>query len=358
MKTPSNHLISHMKTRAGQPPGHLHFAEENQHEPTLISLISYSENFYHKTIVENVADLPELLSSDAVHWVAVTGFGDVKVIEQLGQVLSIHPLLIEDIMNVEHFSKAEELNEQLFLTLNILTLENSGQPISKNHISFVLGGNYLVSFAQKPTDIFNTFVSRIENAIGKVRSRKNDYLFYRLTDIIVDNYFLLFEDFDERLEKMEDELMRNQSVNLASEIQGYKKALLFFRRNIFPVYESIRFIQKSDGKHIRRQTHNFINDTADHLNQLVQIIEGYRETVTSLMELQMANNSNRMNNVMKTLTLISTIFIPLTFLTGIYGMNFEFMPELKLRWAYPVFLGFMLLVGASMWLYMKRKKWF
>ena len=358
MKTPANHLITHMKTKAGQPPGHLHFVDEHHHEPTVITLISYAENFYRKTPVDDVQMLPGLLSSEAVHWIAVTGFRNVEVIEQLGQALSIHPLLIEDIMNVEHLSKAEEIDEHLFLTLNILTLENSGQPIGKNHISFVLGSNYLVSFTQKHTDIFDTFVLRIENSFGKVRSRKNDYLFYRLTDIIVDNYFLLFGDFDERLEKMEDELMRNQSVNLATNIQGYKKALLFFRRNIFPVYESIRFIQKSDGKHIRRQTHNFINDTADHFNQLVQIIEGYRETVTSLMELQMANNSNRMNNVMKTLTLISTVFIPLTFFTGIYGMNFEFMPELKLPWAYPVFLGFMLFVGTSMWLYMKRKKWF
>lgn len=358
MKTPANRLISHMKTKAGQPPGHLQPVQEEKQANTRISLISYSENFYRNSPVDDVQTLPGLFSSEAVHWVMVTGFRNVPEIEQLGQVLSIHPLLIEDIMNVEHFSKAEEIDEHLFLTLNILTPGISGQPIDKNHISFVVGSNYLISFVQKPTDIFNTFVSRIENSVGKVRSRKNDYLFYRLTDIIVDNYFLLFEDFDERLEKMEDELMRNQSVNFATKIQGYKKALLFFRRNIFPVYESIRFIQKSDGKHIRRQTHNFINDTADHLNQLVQIIEGYRETVTSLMELQMANNSNRMNNVMKTLTLISTVFIPLTFLTGIYGMNFEFMPELKIRWAYPVFLGFTLLVGTGMWLYMKRKKWF
>jgi len=355
---PADNLISQMKNRAAKPPGHLEFAMKGDTEKTRISLISYSENFYNETEIEDVKLLPDSFVEEGVHWVKVTGFQDTTIIEQLGHVLNIHPLLLEDILNIEHFSKSEEIDEHLFLTLNILKTMKNSQVLDKNHISFVLGGNYLVSFVQKSTDIFDNFSSRIENSIGKVRSRKNDYLFYRLTDIIVDNYFLLFENFEDRLEKIEDELLRNQSANLAAKIQVNKKALLYLRRNIYPVYESIRSIQKSDGKHIRKQTHNFINDTADHLNQLVQTIENYRETITSLMELQMANNSNRMNNVMKTLTLISTVFIPLTFLTGIYGMNFEYMPELKMKWAYPAFLGMVLIIGTGMWFYMKRKKWF
>lgn len=358
MKIPADNLISQMKNRAGKPPGHLDFVLESETEKTNIVLVSYAENFYRKIEIDDVNLLPDLLTPESVHWIMVTGFHNTRLIEQVGHVLNIHPLLLEDILNIEHFSKSEEIDEHLFLTLNILKTMKNSQVLDKNHISFVLGGNYLVSFVQKSTDIFENFSSRIENSIGKVRSRKNDYLFYRLTDIIVDNYFLLFENFEDRLEKIEDELLRNQSANLAAKIQVNKKALLYLRRNIFPVYESIRSIQKSDGKHIRKQTHNFINDTADHLNQLVQTIENYRETITSLMELQMANNSNRMNNVMKTLTLISTVFIPLTFLTGIYGMNFEYMPELKIKWAYPAFLGLVTALGFGMWFYMKRKKWF
>jgi len=358
MKTPANNIIKHMKKKAGQPPGNLEYTSNEETEKTKVSLLSFSESFYQNIVVEDIGKINDLINNDAVHWIMVTGLSDTALIENLGNSLNIQLLLLEDVMNVEHLPKAEESDDHLFFTLNILAAKEGNGEIGKNHISFILGSNYLVTFAQKSTDIFNPIITRIEQSVGKARQRKSDYLLYRLTDIIIDHYFLLFINFDEQLEVMEDELMHNEASDLVRKIQVLKKDLIYLKRNIFPVYESIRLIQKSDGKFIKKQTHNYINDTADHLNQLVQTIEGYRESLTNLMELQMANNSNRMNNVMKTLTVIATIFIPLTFLAGIYGMNFDYMPELRIKWAYPAFLALVTVLGLGMWFYMKRKKWF
>jgi len=225
-------------------------------------------------------------------------------------------------------------------------------------MSFVLWHNYLQSFSENKTDIFDPFIARIGQAIGKIRQRKCDYLFYRLVDIIVDHYFVMFGHLEQGLEEIEDELISNPVVDMVHEIQAKKKELFYLKKNIFPVSDAIRSLLKDENKFVKKNTLKFLSDTNDHLIQLVQLIEGFRETITGLMEIQMANVSNRMNSVMKTLTMIATIFIPLTFLAGIYGMNFENMPELKIAWAYPLLLFVMLVSGIGMYIFMKRRKWF
>jgi magnesium transporter len=262
------------------------------------------------------------------------------------------------VINTEHLPKAEEFGDFMYFTLKILQFNEATGAIDKNHISFILGKKVIISFAQKDTPLFVPFIERIEAAAAKVRTRRCDYIFYRLVDIVVDHYFALFYYIDQRLEQIEDSLVSEPTIDKAGEIQEVKKEILYLKRNIFPVAEAIRGMVKDELKLFNKQTFTYINDTMDHLYQLNQILETSRETVSSLMEMQMANNSNRMNEVMKTLTMIATIFIPLTFLAGIYGMNFAYMPELSYTWAYPALLAVMFVVGVVMYIYMKRKRWF
>lgn len=354
----SSDFIRIMKMKAGQPPGYLEFALQEDAEKTNIRRISYNESSYENVEVEEVAGLENLRKTEMVHWIQVVGLKDIELLEKLAVTFNIDVLIMEDVLNSEHIPKSEETDEHLFFTLNILIPKNGTEYVEKNHISFVLAENYLISFQQKSNDIFDPFIKRIEKAVGKVRYRKSDYLLYRLVDIIVDNYYLLFEHVEAGLDEIEEALINDQSADMVKQIQQQKKELSFLRRNIFPVNETIRSVVKIEGKYIRKGTFRYFVDTQDHLIHLVQSLELYRETIANLMELQMANNSNRMNSVMKTLTIISTVFIPLTFLAGVYGMNFEYMPELEIPWAYPALLVFMTFLGFGMFIYMKRRKWF
>lgn len=354
----SSDFIRIMKMKAGQPPGYLEFALQEDTEKTTIRRISYNESSYENVEVDNVASLENLKKTEMVHWIQVVGLKDIELLEKLALTFNIDVLIMEDVLNPEHIPKSEENDEHLFFTLNILIPKNGNEHVEKNHISFVLAENYLISFQQKSNDIFDTFIKRIEKAVGKVRFRKSDYLLYRLVDIIVDNYYLLFEHVEAGLDEIEDALINDQAADMVKQIQQEKKELSFLRRNIFPVNETIRSVVKIEGKYIRKGTFRYFVDTQDHLIHLVQSLELYRETIANLMELQMANNSNRMNSVMKTLTIISTVFIPLTFLAGVYGMNFKYMPELEIPWAYPALLIFMTFLGFGMFIYMKRRKWF
>jgi len=357
-RSSSSEFIRIMKMKAGKPPGSLDFAENELAEKTTIRRISYNENTYENVEVTDLASLEAYKKADLVTWIQVVGFKDLKKLEQIGAFFNIDPLIMEDVLNTEHLPKSEESDEHLFFTLNILLPGKENGNVEKNHVSFVLSNNYLISFQQHSDDLFEAFVTRIEKAIGKVRSRKTDYLLYRLVDIIVDNYYLLFEHVETELDEIEESLIHDEAADMVKQIQHQKKALSFLRRNISPVNDTIRSVVKIEGKFIRKATFRYFIDVQDHLIHLVQSLELYRETITNLMELQMANNSNRMNNVMKTLTVISTIFIPLTFLAGVYGMNFDYMPELQIPWAYPTLMGLMAAIGVGMFIFMKRRKWF
>ena len=354
----SSEFIRIMKLKAGKPPGYLEYAVSDQAEKTTIRRISYNETTYEQEEIADVTGLEKFIKSDLVTWIQVVGFKDLQKLEQLGTIFTIDPLIMEDVLNTEHMPKSEESDDHLFFTLNILLPGQENGNVEKNHVSFVLSNNYLISFQQRSNDLIETFITRIEKAIGKVRSRKADYLLYRLVDIIVDNYYLLFEHVEAGLDEIEEALINDQAANMVKQIQTQKKELSFLRRNIIPVNETLRSVVKIEGKFIKKTTFRYFIDTQDHLIHLVQSLELYRETIANLMELQMANNSNRMNSVMKTLTVISTIFIPLTFLAGIYGMNFEYMPELSIPWAYPALLIFMFVTGVGMFVYMKMRKWF
>lgn len=358
MKIPQSNIYRLMKTKAGSPPGTLINSFAQSTAETSVRLISFKDDFYENTEITDLKSLPQKLKPETTNWIQFTGLSDVERLDQIGQLFQINPLIIEDVLNIEHMPKSEEIDGHLFFVIKMLGRDSETDKFEVNHVCFVLGENWLISFMQSNSPLFDPFISRIEQAVGKIRERSNDYILYRLIDIIVDNYYLLFTSTEEKLQEIEERLMKDHSADMIGRIQAQKKELNFMRRNIFPVAEAIRLLLKSDSLLIKKQHRSFFNDTNDHLIYLSSATEHYRDMIAGLMELQMMNNSIRMNNVMKSLTLISTIFIPLTFLAGVYGMNFKFMPELYLPWAYPAVLVIMLTIGVGMYLYMRRKNWF
>jgi magnesium transporter len=324
---------------------------------TTISLTSYNLQYYD---FSPGVDSPEVLadlSKDRVNWISVIGYRDLALIERLGNQFQLHSLTLEDILNTDHLPKIEPVGDTLFITMKMFTFNSAEDHFEEEHVSFILGTNFLLTFQEKEGDDFNIVRERIRNAVGKVRSKGHDYLFYLLVDRIVDNYYIVLDKFEEKMDLLEDELIDNPNPTMAGKILALKKQMIQHKKYIFPLREEFGRLLKDENRLITKSATAYLRDVHDHILHLVNTIESFRENLNGLMELHFSNNSARMNSVMKTLTMITTIFIPLSFLAGIYGMNFRYMPELDYPWAYPAALGLMLLIGVSMYLYMKRKKW-
>lgn len=349
-----------MRRKAGQPPGALFVHEFEKAHTTTVRLITFHEQHFQQADITDVAQLPHLVSANTgtTHWIHITGYADISVFEKIGAAFNISTLTIEDVLNPGHLPKFEDAGDYLFFNLKLLSPKSEQGEYGRNQISLVLLPGVIISFAQYHAPVFDQYIERIEKAAGTVRQRREDYLFYRLADIIVDEYFAIFEQLEEQLFTIEEYLTQDPSVSRATEINSLKKNVYYLRKQLLPTNEAVRKILKTDNPLITKPTFRFFADVMDHLDHLVQMLEGYRETIASLLELQSANNANRMNEVMKTLTMIATIFIPLTFIAGVYGMNFYNMPELAYPWAYPAVLLLMLLTGLAMYIYMRKKRWF
>jgi magnesium transporter len=346
-----------MKQKAGKAPGELLPANESAH-PTLISLITYNEKNYQNITIKNPDEIPALLSEGTCNWIHISGFKDIEKFKHLGEIFQINPLIIEDVLNPEHLPKAEELDHKLFVTLKSVLPAQQMREYSINHYGFILSAGLFISFSQYDTATFDNFIARIEQAIGKVRQRREDYLLYRTMDIITDNYFAVFDSLEDELFELEEEISNTVADESAGKITELKKYIYELKKVLLPSSEALYTVLRLDTTLIKKANRGFYNDVLDHIKHLLQALEGFRESSIGLMELHKANSANRMNEVMMTLTIIATIFIPLTFVAGIYGMNFQYMPELTYRWGYPALLIAMLLMGLGMYLFMKRKKWF
>lgn len=358
MKIATGRIFQLMKSKAGAPPGTLLSAFGQSETQTTIKLLTFRDEHYETVDDIDYQDLPKKISGEATNWIQFTGLGDVAKLEEVGKVFGISQLVLEDILNTEHLPKTEETDGQLFFVIKLIERNQDTDELEVNHVCLLLAGHYIISFVQHPTRLFDSFIQRIAQGAGKIRQRTSDYILYRLIDIIVDHYYLLFNQTDEKLQAIEEVLMDGTSADMTKAIQIERKELNFLRRNILLVADAMRQLMKNETPIIKKQHRSYFSDISDHLNHLASAAEQYREMIAGLLELQMMNNSNRMNSVMKSLTVIATIFIPLTFLAGIYGMNFEYMPELTFPWAYPAILLIMFGIGVGMYLYMRQKKWF
>jgi magnesium transporter len=349
---------SKLSKTAGTHPGTLIYTGDKTQFNTEIELIQYNESSYFRLKGNDAAQILEQVKQGMVNWINISGFNDLSAIELIGNHFNIHPLHQEDICNSEQLPKVEDNDDYLFLTLKILEYNLEKDAIEPEHISFVLGQDFIMSFQEKPGDSFDVIRARIKNCEGKICNRKADYLLYRLIDNIVDTYYLILETLEESIERLEDDIIHKPSGEMAEIILGHKKKLIFLKRTIFPFTEEFRKLIMEETALINPKTYTYFSDVYDHLSHFVQSIESYRETIGSLMDLHVSNNAYRMNNIMMTLTIIATIFIPLTWVAGIYGMNFQFMPELSWKYGYPVIVFIMVAIGTVMYFFMKRKKWF
>jgi magnesium transporter len=322
----------------------------------ILELIQYDDKDYDRFDTLKVEDLITKINPQKVNWINVDGLHDRNIISTLGKHFCLHALLVEDI-TTDHQPKAEEYDDYLFFTLKMLYRIENGI-IDYEQISFVLGKDYVLSFQEKEGDPFDTFRERIRLSQGKVRKLKPDYLLYRLIDIIVDNYYTVLDAVGSQIEQIEEEVYSNPSDKNFLSIQKTKKDLLFLRKALYPLRDALSKLLKDESGFIDEGTTRYFSDIYDHVVHLIDSMDTYKDLNSGLMDIHINAMNTRMNEVMKVLTVISTIFMPLTFIVGVYGMNFDFMPELHWKYGYGFVWAIMIAIGFIMIRYFKYKKWF
>ncbi|WP_439558503.1 magnesium/cobalt transporter CorA [Dyadobacter sp.] len=342
-------------------PGTLTYVGPEIALKTTVRRIQYDEKMIKNEAVKSLKDcLPAREGEPVVTWLDVDGIHEIELIQKLGNAYHLHSLLLEDVVNTEHKPKLELYDSgQLFLTLKMLNIE-SEQPIciSSEHVSFVMGENYLISFQEERTsDIFSPVLSRLEASVGKTRKNGPDYLLFALLDVVVDNYFIVLEKLGDELDTVEDQVIRGTEDLSLKQLYSLKRELTLARRQIWPLRDMLNQLIREDNIQISKEVIPYYRDLYDHVMQVLDTIDSYRELVASLAEVHLSTISNRMNSVMKTLTIFSAVFMPLTFIVGVYGMNFEYMPELKMRYGYFYVWGLMAVVTTGLIFYFKSKKW-
>jgi magnesium transporter len=343
--------------KAGLPPGTLLYVGEQRAQPAKVTVMEYDELHLSESEMQSLAAGLELATEPTVTWVNVDGLQPLEVFEQLGEHLGLHPLVLEDILNTSQRPKMEDFGDYLYVVLKMLHPSEEGAEIAEEQVSLILGRTYVLSIQEREGDLFTPIRERIRHSRGRVRKMGADYLAYALVDAIVDGYFVALERLGDRIEFLEEELVVNPSTSTLHTIHELKTQMIFLRKSVWPLREVINSLVRGEPALIRESTAIYLRDVYDHTIQVIDTIETFRDIVSGMLDIYLSSVSNKMNEVMKVLTVIATMFIPLTFIAGVYGMNFNYMPELQWRWSYP--LLWLLMAGAAilMLIYFRRKGW-
>ncbi len=352
----------------------LPIASEKLLERPKITIIDYDEQHYHEAEVKEVEECFRFKDQPTVTWINIDGLHQMDVLEKLGSCYGIHPLVLEDILTDQR-PKIEDYDDYIFIVLKMLYYDEEGDKkkededddddeddlgdtnLDVDQVSMILGPNFIISFKEKEVDVFNPLRDRLRTAKGKIRKQGADYLAYSMIDSVVDHYFLIMEKLGDRFEELEDSVVSDPQPGVLPAIYNLKRDMLFLRKSVWPLREAISKMQRSDSPLVSEAIKIYLRDVYDHTIQVIENIETFRDMSASLLETYLSSLSNKLNEVIKLLTIISTIFIPLTFLAGLYGMNFRFMPELESPLGYPAVLILMLLVVVVMMVYFRRKEW-
>ena len=343
--------------KTGMPPGTLIYQGTEPGRKLTIHTMSYEESSLDEDQSSSIEKCLSLRKADRKTWFNVVGLSDVQSIEKLGESFGIHRLVLEDILNTEHSPKVEVYEGYLFFTLKMISLAED-KSVESEQVSMILGENYVISFQEREGDVFEPVRERLRAKKGKIRLRGADYLLYALVDVIADNYFTVIDTYGDILDELEDEIFNDPREEHLQIIQQTKRDLIKLRKSVFPLRESVMFLERNDSALVGTETTPFFRDVYDHILHVTDSIENFRELNTGLKDIYLSSLSIKMNEVMKTLTIIATIFIPLTFVAGVYGMNFENMPELGWKYGYLAVWIVMLLITVLMVIYFRRKKWF
>ncbi len=350
-------LFKKLSHKAGLPPGTLVHVGERKAEEVKITIIDYDQTGFQEKEVQTVEECFPFKETPTVTWININGLHEVSVIEKIGTHFGLHPLIQEDILHTGQRPKMEDFDTYILLILKMLRYDDEANTVRTEQISIILGPNFVISFQEVQGGVFNPLRERIRTGRGRVRRMGADYLAYALLDSIVDHYFILLETCGERIELLEEELALNPQPETLQAIHNLKQEIIFLRKSVWPLREVISGTERAESPLIHDDISMYLRDLYDHTIQVIDSVETYQDILSGMIDLYLSSVSNKMNEVMKVLTIFASIFIPLTFMAGVYGMNFEFMPELKIRWAYPALWGAMIVVAASLLIFFKRRKW-
>ena len=342
--------------KSGLPPGSIVYVGK---EPamTRIRIIKFTDAYFKEQEVREIEDAQMLYDKTFVAWINIDGLKKIGIIEELGKQFGLHPLVLEDIANTGQRPKIEDFVDYLFEVVRMLQYDEENEEILTEQVSFILGSNWVVSFQENEGDVFDPVRERPRTSKGRIRKMGADYLLYSLLDAVVDNYFTVLERIGERIEDIEDQIVLNPSPATLQALHKLKRNLILLRKSVWPLREVINRLERWESKLVSKATSIFLRDLYDHTIQVIDSVETFRDMLSVMLDIYMSSVSNRMNEVMKVLTIIATIFIPLTLIAGIYGMNFKYMPELEWVAGYPLVLLSMLAIGIVMIFYFKRKRW-
>jgi len=343
--------------KAGLPPGSLIYTGDKIEGKTHITIVEYDEQQVQTQVITSWAECPVAANKPGVTWIDVSGLADVGHLEWLGECFKLHPLVLEDILNVDQRPKIEDYEDYLYIVIKTISSQPGVDEIVAAQISLILGANFVLSFHEDNEDLFKTIRERIITAKGRIRKAGADYLAYALMDLIVDNYFVTLEQFGDQVEFMEDEVVRQPVPATLQTVHHLKNHMIILRRSLWPLREVIARLERRESPLIQDATAVYFKDVYDHTIIAIDTVETYRDILSGLLDIYLSSVSNRLNEVMKVLTIIATIFMPLTFLAGLYGMNFKYMPELEWHYGYFAVVVFMVLVSGCMVLYFKKRKW-
>lgn len=351
-------VLSSSADKSGLPPGSLvHIGEKHEAE-CKISVIQYSIDKLLQHDIASINELKQLKNSELITWINIDGLSDIRIVESIGQELNIHPLVLEDILSTQQRPKLEEYEDYLYLVIKGISVDRKDEfSLRYEQISILLLANYVVTFKEKVDRTFNPIYNHLQNHKGRLRQMGSDYLAYAIVDTIVDEYFVVEDKLDEIFDPLEEKLLVNSSKESLQIIHKIRRELITMRRSISPLRELLATIQRTDSILLHEKTLRYYGDVYDHVLRVTDSLDSYRERIAVMQDIYLSSISNKMNETMKVLTVFAAIFIPLTFIAGVYGMNFEHMPELKWRWAYPALWLLFISIGIGLLLYFKKKHW-
>jgi len=341
----------------GLSPGTLVYVGDKTDETVRISVIDFTNDTIEEITDVPVDDLQEFLKRDSVTWITVSGIQDVDVIEGVGKMCGLHPLTMEDVVNTNHRPKMDAFDDYFFLILKLPILDSSDGSLALEHICLVVGNGFIISFEELEGEIFTPIRDRLWHSKGRIRRYGSDYLAYALMDMVVDHYFEVLEQVGEEIETLQESVLNHPEPGILSDIQNLRHKLVLLRKSIWPQREVVSSLLRGDSEIIDDKILLYYRDVYDHVIQVADTVEINRDQMSGILDIYMSNVSIKMNKVMKVLTIIATLFIPLTFFAGVYGMNFKYMPELEWRYSYPLFWGMVLVCLCAMLIWFKRNRW-
>lgn len=357
-KRKKGRLFTATTRKAGLPPGTPVYVGERAGQPIRMTLIDYNEAELKEQTLEKIEDCFDYKTTSTVTWINIDGIHDVEIVEKIGRQFNLHPLTMEDIVHPGQRPKFEEYDTYLFIVVRMLQYSHENAAVTGEQVSFVVGDNFLITFQEAVGDVFEQIRQRLRMGKGRIRKMGSDYLAYSLVDAIVDHYFAILEEMGEKIETLEEQLLSDPEESILGTIHYMKREVMTLRKSVWPLRELLSSIQRTDSTMIKQGTRVYLRDVYDHTVQILDMIENFRDVVAGMLDIYLSSLSNRMNAAMKVLAIIATIFIPLSFIAGVFGMNFKHMPELQWGWAYPWGFWGIILASVLIMVYVfRRNKW-